>query len=224
MTKNKQAEANAQGCGCLLIIAIIISAVAVYGVNPPESGAPPAITSEPSIPVYLLSATPYPLQADYLALPDVLSAMVSPAQTDDGWNIYSEVIVAPGANTEATADTLLRAALARYGAFVEFSVILDDCSRAVDYIFDNETDTWRLAELSVTACGATAQQLNTPVISTSLPTRTPRPTVTARPTTDPRPMRPGNCSTAVAMGISAQQAAQWSHLDRDNDGVACYGD
>jgi hypothetical protein len=36
--------------------------------------------------------------------------------------------------------------------------------------------------------------------------------------------RPGNCSTAVAMGLSAQQAAQWSHLDRDGDGVACYGD
>ena len=36
--------------------------------------------------------------------------------------------------------------------------------------------------------------------------------------------RPGNCSTAVAMGLSDVQAAQWSHLDRDNDGVACYGD
>jgi len=36
--------------------------------------------------------------------------------------------------------------------------------------------------------------------------------------------RPGNCSTAVAMGLSPQQAAQWSHLDRDKDGVACYGD
>jgi hypothetical protein len=36
--------------------------------------------------------------------------------------------------------------------------------------------------------------------------------------------RPGNCSTAVAMGLSAQQAAQWPHLDRDGDHVACYGD
>lgn len=37
-------------------------------------------------------------------------------------------------------------------------------------------------------------------------------------------IRPDNCSTAVAMGLSAQQAGQWSHLDRDGDGVACYGD
>lgn len=36
--------------------------------------------------------------------------------------------------------------------------------------------------------------------------------------------RPRNCSTAVAMGLSAQEAGQYSHLDRDNDGVACYGD
>lgn len=35
---------------------------------------------------------------------------------------------------------------------------------------------------------------------------------------------PRNCDEAVAMGLTAQEAAQWSHLDRDNDGVACYGD
>lgn len=33
---------------------------------------------------------------------------------------------------------------------------------------------------------------------------------------------PGNCSTAVAMGLSAQQAAA-AGLDRDGDGEACYG-
>lgn len=36
--------------------------------------------------------------------------------------------------------------------------------------------------------------------------------------------RPANCTEARAMGLSAEQAAQWSHLDRDGDGVACYGD
>ena len=36
--------------------------------------------------------------------------------------------------------------------------------------------------------------------------------------------RPGNCSTAVAMGLSPEEAAKWPHLDRDKDGVACYGD
>jgi hypothetical protein len=37
-------------------------------------------------------------------------------------------------------------------------------------------------------------------------------------------VRPDNCADAIAMGLTAQQAGQWSHLDRDNDGVACYGD
>lgn len=35
---------------------------------------------------------------------------------------------------------------------------------------------------------------------------------------------PKNCTEAVAMGLSAVEAAQWSHLDQDQDGVACYGD
>ena len=36
--------------------------------------------------------------------------------------------------------------------------------------------------------------------------------------------RPRNCDEARAWGLTAQQAGQWSHLDRDGDGVACYGD
>lgn len=50
--------------------------------------------------------------------------------------------------------------------------------------------------------------------------------VTAATTPDAQPAafvqpgisRPDNCATAVAAGLSAQQAAQWEHLDRDNDG------
>lgn len=55
-------------------------------------------------------------------------------------------------------------------------------------------------------------------------------TTNTQPTQPPPPpqntnnVRPGNCSTAVAMGLSAVEAAKWSHLDRDKDGVACYGD
>lgn len=52
---------------------------------------------------------------------------------------------------------------------------------------------------------------NEPTVGAQMPIQTPM-------------RRPGNCSTAVAMGYSAQQAAQWDHLDRDDDGVACYGD
>lgn len=35
---------------------------------------------------------------------------------------------------------------------------------------------------------------------------------------------PRNCDGAVAMGLSPQQAATCPRLDRDHDGVACYGD
>ncbi len=37
--------------------------------------------------------------------------------------------------------------------------------------------------------------------------------------------RPGNCATATTYGLDAATvAACWPHLDRDHDGVACYGD
>lgn len=35
---------------------------------------------------------------------------------------------------------------------------------------------------------------------------------------------PKNCDEARAMGLTAQEAAQYPKLDRDKDGVACYGD
>lgn len=35
---------------------------------------------------------------------------------------------------------------------------------------------------------------------------------------------PRNCDEAIALGLSAEQAGQCSNLDRDGDGVACYGD
>ena len=35
---------------------------------------------------------------------------------------------------------------------------------------------------------------------------------------------PRNCAGAVAAGLTAQQAATCPGLDRDHDGVACYGD
>lgn len=35
---------------------------------------------------------------------------------------------------------------------------------------------------------------------------------------------PRNCATAIARGLDQTAAAQYPHLDRDHDGVACYGD
>lgn len=36
--------------------------------------------------------------------------------------------------------------------------------------------------------------------------------------------RPANCAEARAMGLSESAAGVYNHLDRDGDGVACYGD
>lgn len=36
--------------------------------------------------------------------------------------------------------------------------------------------------------------------------------------------RPSSCAEARRMGLSARAAGRYSHLDRDGDGVACYGD
>jgi hypothetical protein len=61
-------------------------------------------------------------------------------------------------------------------------------------------------------------------ISTPRPTRTPRPTVNQSTQPQSGLSCPRNCSTAVARGMSAQDAAKCPGLDRDHDGVACYGD
>lgn len=57
-------------------------------------------------------------------------------------------------------------------------------------------------------------------IHASLVTSTaPAATVTSRGSS----RAPRNCKEAVAMGLTAQQAAQYPGLDRDHDGEACYG-
>jgi hypothetical protein len=74
---------------------------------------------------------------------------------------------------------------------------------------------WYVADLGGAARG---------YVYSGLMTLSPPPAATSAPSAgDDRGPRPGNCSTAVAMGLSAQEAAQWPHLDGDDDGVACYG-
>lgn len=90
------------------------------------------------------------------------------------------------------------------------------------------TPSATITETATSTATPTATLTRTPIVmNTAVPRATQPP---AQPTAPPAaPVatsipRPGNCSTAVAMGLTAQQAAQWSHLDRDDDGVACYGD
>ena len=76
--------------------------------------------------------------------------------------------------------------------------------------------------LRVTTATARPDVRNTPTVSSiyiSRATSVPRATRTPASQVCPR-----NCSTAVAAGMSAQEAGRCPKLDRDKDGVACYGD
>lgn len=144
-----------------------------------------------------------------------------------------EVYVQPGYNNAETAMALYRVALAehitRYGSGrFDFSVILwDGAGPAIDYTLDLETDTFRETVLSVTpAVTATLISTNTPLpTNTARPTNTLAPTLTVTVSICRQYSRPRTCATAVTYPLSAAQiAACWDHLDRDSDGVACYGD
>lgn len=50
------------------------------------------------------------------------------------------------------------------------------------------------------------------------------PTLEAQTTVSTALPRPANCDQALAWGYTAEQAGQFPNLDRDGDGVACYGD
>lgn len=143
------------------------------------------------------SPTVDPVRGAIEGLPEVESADLVDVRGDQ---VYLELIVMQGSNTSATADAVYAAVLDALGvdALAWFSVILNDGVSATDYVRDD--DGWRETQLR----GQSALPV-TVAMASAMP-------------------RPRNCATAVAMGLSAVQAAQWSHLDRDSDGVACYGD
>lgn len=68
---------------------------------------------------------------------------------DGGYIVYGEIAVTPAANTEATA-TLLRDTSYKVlvSARVEFSAILWDGERALDYTWSNITDSWTITDMT----------------------------------------------------------------------------
>lgn len=87
--------------------------------------------------------------------------------------------------------------------------------------------------MAVTAAPRTPRTSNPPALATgrqtARPQSTPRPTATrvrsqssGGQSSNTRQC-PDNCTEAKEMGVSAEFAAQCG-LDRDGDGVACYGD
>ncbi len=79
-----------------------------------------------------------------------------------------------------------------------------------------------IIQMGLALCREARSGVQNLVVATNTAVPTIRVTVT--PSSGGQVARPGNCATAVAMGLSDVEAGRWSHLDRDGDGVACYGD
>lgn len=123
-------------------------------------------------------------------------------ESDNGsWEVVMEVNVNNGLNSELMADTLRLISQNRLIDFeLDFMVIIDDGNTVSDYIWLGNERMWQITHLSQSTPTTRPSQNNT----------------TTR--------RPQNCDDARAMGLSAVEAGRWDHLDRDDDGVACYGD
>lgn len=151
---------------------------------------------------------------------------------DDTAQLYAEFIVVYGTDYRQIANEILEWTVFEYPltTFTDLVITLDDRYTALRYEYDTTALGWRVVTLE-------SYNLTRAYVATSTPT--PRPIPTQAPqlqnnTSNPSrntggnssntTRRPDNCADAVSMGLTAQQAAQWDHLDRDNDGVACYGD
>jgi hypothetical protein len=147
--------------------------------------------------------------------------------------VYAEITVEFGYGDESTAAALQQAAskALKVKMLNSFSVIIYDGVVAADYVWN--VDEWQVTELSVTPLPKSVSRKVVEMDATQPPTRratlTPRPTRTRQPTVvrqsvAPAVSCPRTCATAIARGMSAQEAGQCRNLDRDKDGVACYGD
>lgn len=138
-------------------------------------------------------------------LPDLQGLRtVSAMQLDDGWYLNVDADIAPADDNEYTMPRILTAVEGVVQPIINL--------RVTSYVNNQMRSLWlwEKGEWSVVTLGAAQSQ----------------PTVTAIPirvAPQPQLACPSNCDGAVAQGLTAQQAAACG-LDRDGDGVACYGD
>lgn len=141
---------------------------------------------------------------------------------DDGMlQVHLDIWAVPGHDMAILRSDILEISSIHLGtnSFSAFTVRFDDG-------VTSNTFTWT---------GVSWETVTRETIIT--PTNTPRPLPTQRPQVNTSSGNssgssnssntsqvPSNCAEAVAMGLTARQAAAYSNLDRDNDGVACYGD
>jgi hypothetical protein len=119
---------------------------------------------------------------------------------------------------------------AAYGAGCKYEAarLISKSPGSADFCFEHYATTLTLFLECLTRKELTfvsANILKTPVPSVPVvyPTAPPIPTVYRIPT-KALDTYPNNCAEAISMGMDEYEAGGYSHLDRDGDGVACYGD
>jgi len=139
-------------------------------------------------------------------------------------SVSVEAVVASSFNSQAMAARMMGVLSGVVAPMSEFTAILQGDGRLVDYGF--RRGEWQMNEL--TPMSAALVESPVTLRPTPFPTLPPAQMPTARPAVatpvQQQVRRPENCADAVAMGLTAVEAGGWDHLDRDNDGVACYGD
>ena len=179
--------------------------------RPPAISAPsitltPSDTPEPT-------NTPVPLETAVSGIDGITDVhLVAIIPKERGYIVHMELSVAPGHNTEETAQALLQASYTTLAtAFIDFFAILNDGNTAIDWKWDNDDDVW------------TQTRLSTPI---------PLPPVQPQPTQRPLPTLPAssgfNCDcNRTCSAITTCEEAYYQlncgcrQRDSDDDGVPC---
>jgi len=199
-----------RGRARLIVVAGIVVGLAVMAEIGKDSTSPLIETASPPAPLRAErgESTLTPLEAEIAALVGVRGVGVV---ISTGGTVYMEIDVLQGYAAQPFAEALLEVAQ-RHGTVEDFSVVLNDgVSVPQSYL-------WRGGAWD----GVALEQIATQISATQPPS--PLPAIDVRPVATQAQVVPGNCTTAVAMRLSAEEAARYPDLDRDGDGVACYGD
>lgn len=223
-------------CGGLLFVSSLFSGTGRSTVSRPTAvpratepraaGPAPTVTASATITETPVPATAAPtlslddlmatseavrpaLEQVLVGLPDLQSlTSVSAMQLADGWYVDVVAGIAPADDNEFTMPRILTAVEGVVQPIINLRVTTPQ-----------RTWLWENGEWKYVALGAARVS---PTV-TSIPIIV-APVVRSQPQAQPGFVCPRNCDGAVAMGLSAQQAASCPGLDRDKDGVACYGD
>lgn len=159
-----------------------------------------------------------PTETDLLKALPAVQSVESVAR--DGKDYWARVTVWPKMNKESFAQLILIQAL-KGGYVARAAVWIDDGSSAAWWIYDEKAE-WSKADQAPAWVDQPSTATARPALGGSQSSSAPIPQSTSA-ATEAAFECPANCTEAKARGVSAVQAAGCG-LDRDGDGVACYGD